>query len=577
MLSVKFSRKNGDLMKKINILLVSFILIITSCTFFSNDQVAIVNGKDISSEELYKYIQREKYESLSTQEKKDVINKMCDDFLMRDYLEESGIFGSGDVFWEIRVWEIHELANLAFKKLVIHPVLNDNTIRDYYNKTKYDLNLSHILIGFDNSKNLNTRSRQEAEALVKNISKELNKNNFNELALQYSDDASVANNQGNLGWSKVGQWVEEFENAAYSLNPGQISDPIETEFGFHIIKLNERKENLVEPFEKAKIEIEEIAMSSWRQKFMKQEQQIIDSLETKNKIVLYDSTLTDFLERFDRLSTNVFFSDQFNAFDIMNIFSDSLVLGKIGNWDIDKAWIVDYLKQINLKQPPRFTDRASFDSFIEANRLGAMIYKSAIEMGLDKSTEFANTKNVYLAKKSSTLFERQYIYGAISPDEKQLKNFYEEVKDEKYHIEAKVQVKEVLLEDSLQAKEIIARIRNGEDISLLAEKYSKRNIGKKNKGLIPAFKKDQYGDMSIAAFDMRDGDVSGPYKVGEYYSVIQRVKYIPESYKTYDKIRYRILSDYKTYHLEEVRAEKINMLRNKYSVKINPKFINHEN
>lgn len=553
------------------------MFIISSCTFNSKDQVAKVNGKYITSSELYKYVPKNNFKSMSRERKEEIINEICDDFLMREFLQEKGKFDSGDVYWEMHIWEIRELANAAFEKLVIHTVLNEHTIKEHYDKKKYDLNVSHILLGFNNSKNLNPRNRAEAEELIKNISEEVNKDNFNDLAIKYSDDKSVENNQGDLGWLKVGQSIENFENIAYSLQPGQISEPIETDFGFHIVKLNEKKENLVEPFEKAKLEIEEIARISWRTRFIEREQKVLDSLENEYPVVLFDSTVTDFLDQYNRLSTNVFFSEQFNTFDILDIFSDSLILGKLGNWDINKRWIIDYLKLINMKEAPRFTDRASFDYFIEMSQIGSRIYKSAIDMGLDKSTDFLSHKNVYMAKKSSEIFDKLYVYDSMTPTDNQLKDFYENHKDEKYYIEAKVQVKEVLLKDLLEAEKIIKRIHNGEDISELAEKYSKRNIGKKNKGLIPAFKKSQYGEMGSNAFEMEDGEVSGPFKIENFYSVIQRVKYIPESYREYDKVRYRILSDYKNHYVDDIRAEKKQMLRNKYSVKINSKFIDYEN
>ncbi|MFA6617484.1 MAG: peptidylprolyl isomerase [Candidatus Neomarinimicrobiota bacterium] len=564
-------------MKKISILLVSLILILSSCTFNSNDQVAKVNGKFITSSELYKYIPKDNFEFLSREQKEEVINEICENYLMREFLEEEGIFDAGDIYWEMHIWEIKELANAAFKKLVSDHVLNDKTIKEHYNKTKYDLNLSHILLGFNNPKDFNSRTREEAKLLINKISKELNKDNFNDLAIKYSDDKNIEDNQGSLGWVKVGQLLDEFEDVAYSLKPGEISEPFETEFGFHIVKLNERKENIVEAYEHAKLQIEEVAMISWRSKFVKREQNVLDSLEKEYPLVLFDSTVTDFLNQYKRLSTNVFFSEQFNTFDILNIINDSLVLGKIGDLDIDKTWVIDYLKLINIKQAPRFTDRASFDSFIEMSQIGSRIYKSALDMGLDKSTDFLSDKNVFMAKRSSEVFDQLYVYDSIKPTDEELKNFYEKIKDDKYYVEAKVQVKEVLLKDEEEAKKILERIKNGEDISKLAEKHSIRNIGKKNKGIIPPFKKNQYGEMSLAAFEMEDGEISGPFKISNYYSVIQRIKYIPESYREYDKVLYRLLSDYKNHYIDDVRAEKKEMLKNKYSLKINSNFIGHEN
>lgn len=67
---------------------------------------------------------------------------------------------------------------------------------------------------------------------------------FEAMAAKYSADGS-AESGGNLGWQKRGTFVPEFEAVAYSLDKDEISEPVETEFGFHIIRLNDRRGNLI--------------------------------------------------------------------------------------------------------------------------------------------------------------------------------------------------------------------------------------------------------------------------------------------------------------------------------------------
>jgi len=77
-------------------------------------------------------------------------------------------------------------------------------------------------------------ARATAQMLLDSISAG---GDFQELAKEYSDDPGSAVQGGDLGWFRPGTMVREFEDAAFALLDGQVSDVVETEFGFHIIKV----------------------------------------------------------------------------------------------------------------------------------------------------------------------------------------------------------------------------------------------------------------------------------------------------------------------------------------------------
>lgn len=70
---------------------------------------------------------------------------------------------------------------------------------------------------------------------------------FEEMAKKYSDDVGSARNGGSLGLARRGVFVRQFEEAAFALEPGEVSGLVETQFGFHIIKLVEKKGEAVRP------------------------------------------------------------------------------------------------------------------------------------------------------------------------------------------------------------------------------------------------------------------------------------------------------------------------------------------
>jgi parvulin-like peptidyl-prolyl isomerase len=82
------------------------------------------------------------------------------------------------------------------------------------------------------------KNREKAEEVLKRVRAG---EDFATLAKQYSTDPGSKDKGGDLGWFGTGQMIAEFEKAAFALKPGEVSDVVQTPYGFHIIKLEERK------------------------------------------------------------------------------------------------------------------------------------------------------------------------------------------------------------------------------------------------------------------------------------------------------------------------------------------------
>jgi peptidyl-prolyl cis-trans isomerase SurA len=123
--------------------------------------------------------------------------------------------------------------------------VNDKEVREFY-KTYSDslppateeYEMYHIFVLRKITQAEKDIAKQTAEAILDSIK---NGKDFNELAKKYSSDSGSAKNGGDLGWAKKGTYVKEFEETLYLLNPGEVSGVVESEFGYHIIKLNEKK------------------------------------------------------------------------------------------------------------------------------------------------------------------------------------------------------------------------------------------------------------------------------------------------------------------------------------------------
>lgn len=135
----------------------------------------------------------------------------------------------------------------SFKETLIAPYLIKNSLeegelRKAYSRMEEILRASHILFQFPpNASNEDSLIVLKMALKVKGEIE--NGGDINELALQYSDDPSAKTNKGDLGYFTSLQMVQPFEDAAFSLPLGKVSDPVLTNFGYHLIQVKDRQKN----------------------------------------------------------------------------------------------------------------------------------------------------------------------------------------------------------------------------------------------------------------------------------------------------------------------------------------------
>ena len=140
--------------------------------------------------------------------------------------------------------------------------ITDEEMKKYYDEHKKDyykdeVKVSHILISTqdDNGKEVSEAKKKDAKKKAEEVLKKAKSGEeFSELAKEYSDDKGSASQGGDLGYISKGQMVKPFEDAAFSLKPGEISNIVETEYGYHIIKVYDKIDKQL-TFDEAKNEI----------------------------------------------------------------------------------------------------------------------------------------------------------------------------------------------------------------------------------------------------------------------------------------------------------------------------------
>jgi parvulin-like peptidyl-prolyl isomerase len=154
------------------------------------------------------------------------------------------------------------LAQALYQELTTNVKADDAALQKYYqdNKSKYEtVTARHILIRMKGSpvplkEGKPELTEEQALAKAQELKKKLDAGaKFDELAKAESDDTGSAANGGVLGTFGHGQMVPAFDTAAFAQPVGKVSDPVKTQFGYHLILVDERKNK---SFEEAKSEIE---------------------------------------------------------------------------------------------------------------------------------------------------------------------------------------------------------------------------------------------------------------------------------------------------------------------------------
>jgi parvulin-like peptidyl-prolyl isomerase len=164
-----------------------------------------------------------------------------------------------------------KISNIVTKDVTV----TDDEVRKYYEDNKstvflvpVKLKASHILAMFpwitDNSEETE-EGREEALEKIEMVEEKLKDGEvFEDLALQYSDDSTSAANGGDLGYISEGQMVEEFDKALFALDVGEVSGIVETQYGFHIIKVYDRQDEQIQKFDEVEEQINTYLLNSYK-------------------------------------------------------------------------------------------------------------------------------------------------------------------------------------------------------------------------------------------------------------------------------------------------------------------------
>ncbi|WP_040213680.1 peptidylprolyl isomerase [Clostridium polynesiense] len=247
-----------------------------------NKILASVNGVNITENDVNAVIARypqERRGFLNTENgKAQLLNEIVSFELMYNKGKEMNFENSPEYIAQLEAIKKELLTQVTISTLLSQVNVTDEEVKAAYeaNKDAYKeppmVNAKHILVN--------------DETLANNIYEEINSGSisFENAALKYSTCPSKEQG-GSLGNFSRGMMVPEFENAAFDMNPGDLSTPVQSQFGWHIIKVEDKTEEVNRSFEEVKNQVKNDVL---QQKQNKEFTDLIKELSQKYEVKFFD-------------------------------------------------------------------------------------------------------------------------------------------------------------------------------------------------------------------------------------------------------------------------------------------------
>ncbi|MGY8954794.1 MAG: peptidylprolyl isomerase [Flavobacteriales bacterium] len=279
---------------------------------------------------------------------------------------------------------------------------DENMLTEAYDRMKQDIKASHILISVDEK--ATTQQEKEAYDKVLAIRSSILANtiSFAAAAKKNSDDKSALTNDGNLSYFTAFMMVYDFESAAYGTEIGEISMPVKTKYGYHIIKVTDIREASGE------VKVAHIMFKSGQGSDDKKLNEAKDNINKIAELLKNGDDFSDVAERFSEDRSTAVKGGSLPAFGVGKMVSEfeSVAFGLKEVGDISVPFRTEYgwhiITLLERKGIPSFEEvKAELKRKIESDSRGELS-KGALFAKLHKTYKVVNNPKVYTAFRMKT-------------------------------------------------------------------------------------------------------------------------------------------------------------------------------
>jgi len=407
---------------------------------------------------------------------------------------------------------------------------------------------SHILIGYQNKEgNIDSAAaKTRAESVLAELKAGAS---FEELASKYSDDPGSKDKGGDLGYFERRMMVKEFDEAAFKMEVGQISELIQTNFGYHIIKLTEKMDT--QPYE---AEYENLKDIFNKQRYQHEREVLIDSLKKKYDFKIDENVLSQFVEKSDSL-----------RFGMVHPKYDELSASVLFSYANNPVTIGTFLESANTNS--KITSKPMDDPKEVTNAINILAEDMLLEeeaMNLDKTEpEFGQLMNDYKDGIFIFKIQEEEVWNKVKIDSADVYEHWNSNK-EKYSWPDRISFSEIYSTKDSLIQKYYKMLSEGASFDSLAALYTEKSGKKKDSGRYELQAVDFSDVYKEANKISKVGTYTTPVAFSGGYSIFKLNDRQPARMKTFEEAKAEVSGEYQEMLSKKLENDYLTSLENRY-------------